>query len=325
MKFIVTGGAGFIGSHLVEALSKNKNNKIIVIDNLSTGRLSNLKNIKNFKFINSDINSIKKINKYFKNVDCVFHLAALADIVPSIEKPQQYVESNVIGTTKLMELCRHNKVKKIIYSASSSCYGIPKKYPSKETESIDPRYPYALTKYLGEEIVMHWAKIYKINAISLRLFNVYGTRSRTSGTYGAMFGTFLAQKVNNKPYTIVGSGNQKRDFVHVDDVIKAIILALKSNYKNEIFNVGSGNPISVNTITKILKGPITKIPKRPGEPEITHADITKIKKYLKWKPMINIHEGINNLLDHIDYWKEAIVWNKSTIKKATKTWFKYLK
>ena len=172
---------------------------------------------------------------------------------------------------------------------------------------------------------MHWAKIYKINAISLRLFNVYGTRSRTSGTYGAMFGTFLAQKVNNKPYTIVGSGNQKRDFVHVDDVIKAIMLALKSTYKNEIFNVGSGNPISVNTIIEILKGPIIKIPKRPGEPEITHADITKIKKYLKWKPMINIHEGINNLLDHIDYWKEAIVWNKSTIKKATKTWFKYLK
>jgi UDP-glucose 4-epimerase len=325
MKFIVTGGAGFIGSHLVEALSKNKNNKIIVIDNLSTGRLSNLKNIKNFKFINSDINNTTKINKYFKNIDCVFHLAALADIVPSIEKPQQYVESNVTGTTKLLELCRHNKVKKIIYSASSSCYGIPKKYPSKETDSIDPIYPYALTKYLGEEIVMHWSKIYKINAISLRLFNVYGTRSRTSGTYGAMFGTFLAQKVNNKPYTIVGSGNQKRDFVHVDDVIKAIMLALKSTYKNEIFNVGSGNPISVNTITEILKGPIIKIPKRPGEPEITHADITKIKKYLKWKPMINIHEGINNLLDHIDYWKEAIVWSKSTIKKATKTCFKYLK
>ena len=268
---------------------------------------------------------IKKISKYFKNIDIVFHCAALADIVPSIENPDLYFKSNVIGTQNIASLCVENKVKKIIYTASSSCYGIAKKTPTKENAKIDPKYPYALTKYLGEEILIHWSKLFNINLISLRLFNVYGPRSRTSGTYGAMFGTFLAQKISGSPLTIVGSGKQSRDFTYVSDVIDAIIKASKSKIKFGVFNVGSGRTISVNYIVKLIGGKTVKIPKRPGEPFITYANITKINKILNWKPRIRIEKGIEILIKNIHYWKKAPVWTPIKIKKATKNWFKYIK
>ena len=161
----------------------------------------------------------------------------MADIVPSIQNPKNYYESNVTGTFNVVSLSVKHKVKKIIYTASSSCYGISKKFPTDELEKLDPKYPYALTKLLGEQILMHWSKVYKISVISLRLFNVYGPKSRTSGTYGAMFGTFLAQKISNKPFTVVGNGKQSRDFTYVSDIIDALIIASKSKIFNDIFNV----------------------------------------------------------------------------------------
>ena len=204
MKILITGGAGFIGSHLVKNLSKK--HKVVVIDNLSTGRLENIKEIlNNIKFIRADISKINQIKKHFKGVDKVFHLAALADIVPSIQKPEKYYNSNVTGTLNVLRCATEYKVKKLLYAASSSCYGIPNKYPTSENEPLDPKYPYALTKMLGEQLIIHWSKVYKLKYISLRLFNVYGTKSRTSGTYGAMFGVFLAQKLFNAPLTIVGN------------------------------------------------------------------------------------------------------------------------
>ena len=251
MNAIIIGGAGFIGSHLADSLIKKKIN-LKIIDNLSTGRFENIKHIKNkVKFLKADISKVGNWQKEFKNIDYVFHLAALADIVPSIDDPESYYKSNVTGTLNVIEACKKYKVKKIIYSASSSCYGIPKKYPTKETEKIDPKFPYAVTKYLGEQLIVYWSKIYKINFISLRLFNVYGPRSRTSGTYGAMFGTFLAQKLNNKPYTMVGNGKQSRDFTYVSDVVSAIYTAAKSPIKNKIFNVGSGKSIQVKKLLNI--------------------------------------------------------------------------
>jgi UDP-glucose 4-epimerase len=327
MNYLVTGGAGFIGSHLVEKLLKNQN-KVFVIDNLSTGRILNLKKVKNFKkikFIKSDISKKGKWIDQFKKIDCVFHLAALADIVPSINFPEKYFKSNVEGTLNVIQACRKYNVKKLIYAASSSCYGIPKKFPTKENEKISTLYPYALTKYIGENLCLHWGKLFNIQTISLRLFNVYGTRSRTSGTYGAMFGVLLAQKLAKKPYTIVGSGDQTRDFTYVTDVVDAFIAASRSKQKSKIYNVGSGSTISINKIVKILKGPKIKIPKRPGEPDCTFANIKKIKKELNWKPKISIQKGIKFLLDDIDYWKNAPVWTPSKIEKATKDWFKYLK
>jgi UDP-glucose 4-epimerase len=325
MKCLVTGGAGFIGSHLVEKLLKN-GHSVSVIDNFSTGRKSNLSHLKgNIKLFKKDIAIKDNWEKIFKNIDVVFHLAALADIVPSIQDPKKYFEANVVGTYNILACCRKYKIKKIIYSASSSCYGIPKKYPTDENEKIDPQYPYALTKRLGEELVMHWSKLYGLNAISLRFFNVYGTRSRTSGTYGAMFGVFLAQKLAKKPFTIVGNGKQTRDFTYVSDVVDAIYKAWKSNIKDQIFNVGSGKTISVNKIVEILGGTKTYVPKRPGEPDCTFADMKKIKKILKWTPKVNIHDGIKKILKEIDYWKDAPVWTPKKINFETKDWFKYIK
>ena len=325
IKYIVTGGAGFIGSHLIEKLLK-KNKKVIVIDNLSTGRFENIKKFKTqIKFIKADISKKGRWQKIIAKNCCIFHLAAVADIVPSIKFPQKYFEANVKGTLNLLEACKDKKIKKIVYAASSSCYGIPKKYPTSENELLSPQYPYALTKKLGEDIVMHWSKIYKIPSVSLRLFNVYGTRSRTSGTYGAMFGVFLAQKLKNKPFTIVGNGNQKRDFTYVTDVVDAFVAASKSKIKCEIFNVGSGKTVSVNKIVQLLGGKKIFIKKRPGEPDCTFADISKIQRLLKWKPKVSIKEGVNKLLLDIKYWKRAPIWTPKKINNATKAWFKYLK
>ena len=264
--------------------------------------------------------------KYFKGADKVFHFAALADIVPSIQKPEEYFKSNVTSTLNVLEACKKYKIKKIIYSASSSCYGIAKQIPTNEEARINPQYPYALTKQLAESLILHWSKIYKINSTSLRLFNVYGPRSRTSGTYGAMFGIFLAQKIARKPFTVVGDGNQKRDFTYVSDIVEAFIKASNYSKSGEIFNVGSGKTVSVNYIVKLLNGKKIYIKKRPGEPDVTFADIRKIKKKLKWKPKISIENGIKIILDkYLDYWKEAPVWTVKKIHKATALWFKYLK
>jgi len=327
MLSLVTGGCGFIGSHVVDKLL-NEGDEVIVIDNFSTGRRKNLEHHdgnKKLTIVEADINDSERIEKVFKNVERVFHIAALADIVPSIENPLAYYQSNANGTIRVLELCRLHKVKRIIYAASSSCYGIPEKYPTPETAPILPQYPYALTKYIGEEICMHWAQIYKMNITSMRFFNVYGVRSRTSGTYGAVFGVFLAQKLRSKPFTVVGDGNQTRDFTYVTDVVDACYSAsLRNDLAGEVFNVGSGNTYSINLLTKLLGGEITYIPKRPGEPDCTFADITKIRTVLKWQPKISFEAGVAEMLRNIDYWKEAPLWEPDSIKKATEDWFKYL-
>jgi UDP-glucose 4-epimerase len=325
MKIVITGGAGFIGSHLAEFLVKKKYD-VVIIDNLSTGRLENIKTFRNkVKFVNADISKNGKWVDDFKNAKIVFHFAALADIVPSIKNPKKYFQSNVIGTENVASASIKHKIQKIIYTASSSCYGNPKKFPTSEIETIKPQYPYALTKNLGEQILIHYAKIYGIQISSMRLFNVYGTRSRTSGTYGAMFGVFLAQKLKKKPLTVVGNGNQKRDFIYITDVIQAFYKVMKYKKNFQVFNVGTGKPISVNTIVKLLGCKSVNIPKRPGEPDQTNAKITKIQKELKWKAKISIKVGINHLISNINYWNNAPVWTPRKIKFATKEWFKYLK
>jgi len=325
MKVIVTGGAGFIGSHLVELLVK-KNYKVTVIDNLITGRVDNLKKLnKKIKIVKADISNYSKIEKFFKNCKYVFHLAALADIVPSIEEPKKYFDTNVSGTLNILKASQKYNIKKVIYAASSSCYGVVKKLPIHEKSPIKTEYPYALTKYMGEQLMVHWSKVYKIQTISLRLFNVYGLRSRTSGAYGAMFGVFLAQKVNNKPITIVGNGKQSRDFTYVTDVSKAFFVAAKSKIKHGIFNVGSGKPTSVNYVANKLGGKKVYIPKRPGEPDKLQASNKKIKKYLNWKPLISIDQGIEIMQKNIQDWNSAPVWTPKKIKVKTKLWFKYLK
>jgi len=321
---IVTGGAGFIGSHVVEALILD-GHKVTVLDNLSTGRLENLSEfIDDINFVKCDISSAGDWAELFEDNDWVIHLAALADIVPSIQKPEEYFYSNVDGTFNVLQAARKYKTKRFIYAASSSCYGIPNIYPTPEGSEIKPQYPYALTKNIGEQIVMHWASIYKLPAVSLRFFNVYGTRSRTTGTYGAVFGVFLAQKLANQPFTIVGNGEQTRDFTYVTDVANAVICAAQSTKIGEIYNVGSGSTVSVNRIANLLEGDVIYIPKRPGEPDSTFADISKIRAELGWQPKISIEDGVKKVLDNIGYWLNAPVWTPDSIDKATQDWFKYL-
>ena len=324
MKSIVTGGAGFIGSHLVDKLL-DMEHEVVVLDNFSTGRKENLNHIlEKVRLVECDLAIKGDWVREFEDSDWVFHLASLADIVPSIQNPESYFRSNVDATFYVLEAARHAGVKRFVYSASSSCYGVPDTFPTPEESDIRRQYPYALAKRMGEELVEHWAQLYNLPAISLRFFNVYGTRSRTSGTYGAVFGVFLAQKLANKPYTVVGDGNQTRDFTYVTDIVSALIVAAESKHTNKIYNVGSDTTVSVNKIVELLGGDKVNIPKRPGEPDCTYADISKIKNELGWCPSISIEEGVEKILENINYWKEATVWEAESIADATSDWFKYL-
>jgi UDP-glucose 4-epimerase len=324
MKAVVTGGAGFIGSHVVEHLL-NLDYAVTVIDNFSTGRPDNIAHVADrVRLVQADIATPGQWQREFAGVDHVFHLAALADIVPSIENPESYYRSNVDGTFNVLEAARAAEVAKCVYAASSSCYGIPDEFPTKESAAIRPQYPYALTKYLGEELVRHWSNVYKLPAISLRLFNVYGTRSRTSGTYGAVFGVFLAQKLAGKPFTIVGDGTQTRDFTYVTDVASAFVTAARSDVSSGVFNVGSGRTVSINELVALLGGDVVYIPKRPGEPDCTFADIAPITSTLGWQPAVPIADGVAKILNNIDYWAAAPVWTPESIEVATRQWFKYL-
>jgi UDP-glucose 4-epimerase len=304
----------------------SEGHKVIVLDNFSTCRAENLEHINNnaLTIQDVDITDYDAILPLFKNVGWVFHLAALADIVPSMQRPMDYHRANVDGTINVLEAARHAGVKRFLYTASSSCYGIPDKYPTNEKAKIKPQYPYALTKYIGEQYALHWGQVYKLPVVSLRLFNVYGPRSRTSGTYGAVFGVFLAQKLAGKPFTVVGDGKQTRDFTFVTDVVAAFVKAAESNVTQKFMNVGSGNTYSVNKLVKLLEGDVLYIPKRPGEPDCTFADISRITKLLNWKPKVSFKKGVKIMLENIDYWRKAPVWTPEKIQVASSDWFKYL-
>lgn len=296
-----------------------------VIDNFSTGRTENLRHLeKNVEIVEADISVPGSWMSAVGDADWVFHLAALADIVPSIQSPDQYFRSNVQGTFNVLEAARAGSTRKLIYAASSSCYGLPDVFPTPETAEIRPQYPYALTKRLGEELVLHWSQVYKVPAVSLRLFNVYGPRSRTSGTYGAVFGVFLAQKLAGKPFTVVGDGTQTRDFTYVTDVASAFVTAAQSELAGAVFNVGSGTTVSINRLCELLGGETIHIPKRPGEPDCTFADTSMIRETLGWTPKVDIALGVSEILRQIDYWRQAPVWTPTSIADATKDWFKYL-
>lgn len=324
---LVTGGAGFIGSHLVESLL-NEGHEVIALDNLSVGRKTNVAHLESspkFKFVHVDIGRREDVEAYFKGIDWVFHLAARADIVPSIVEPFEYHRSNVDGTMAVLEASRAANVKRFVYTASSSCYGLPDVVPTPETAEMRPMYPYALTKYIGECYVQHWAQVYKLPAVSVRFFNVYGPRARTSGTYGAVFGVFLSQMAHGKPLTVVGDGKQTRDFTFVSDAVAALKAVVQSSLVGEIMNVGSGGTYSVNTLVELLGvKDVVYIPKRPGEPQVTFADVRKIERLLGWKAKVTFAEGVAVMRQEVARWKDAPLWDAASIKEATSEWFKYL-
>lgn len=323
---VVTGGAGFIGSHLTERLLAD-GHRVRVVDNLHTGRLSNLDGLRHdsrLDVVEAPVEDFARMPGVMKDAHWVFHLAARADIVPSIQQPVDYHQANVQGTISVLEAARVAGVERFVYAASSSCYGIPNVYPTPESAPANPQYPYSLTKYVGEQYVMHWHHVYGLPALSLRFFNVFGPRHRTTGAYGAVFGVFLAQKLAGQPYTIVGDGEQTRDFTYVTDIADALVTAAASTETGKVYNVGSGGTYSVNSLIDLLGGERTYIPKRPGEPDCTFADITKITRELGWQPKVKFADGVREMLGHIEDWRDAPVWTEDKIRDATRDWFRYL-
>src|SRR3989344_8375924 len=282
MKLLVTGGAGFIGSNLVDELV-NLGHQVLVLDNLSTGKKENLN--KKAKFFKKDIRNYGSIKPLFSGVDCVFHLAAQARIQPSIINPAESFDNNVHGTFNVFLAAKENKVKKLVYSASSSAYGDQKKLPLTEDMISDCKSPYALFKYMGEEMAHLFFKLYGLPIVCLRYFNVYGERQLVEGAYSTVICIFLRQKKERRPLTIVGNGNQRRDFTYVKDVVRANILAMKSKKAvGHLINIGSGQNYSVNGVARIIDKNHVFIPPRPGESHITLADISKARKLLGWQP-----------------------------------------
>ena len=324
---LITGGAGFIGSHTVDKFLK-KGFKVKIVDNLSGGREENISHHKKNKNLIVEFKDIRKIKKnwsFLKDINYVVHFAGIGDIVPSINNPKKYISNNFGGTLNLLEAFRDTKLKKFVYAASSSCYGLAKT-PTDENHIIDLQHPYALSKYLGEQVSFNYANSYKYPVNSIRIFNAYGTRSKTSGAYGAVFGVFLKQILSNSPLTIVGDGKQSRDFVYVTDLANAFYKASLTKLEKKIWNVGSSNPQTINYLVKLLNYKRKLyLPDRPGEPKKTHANIKLIKKDLKWEPSIKFEVGVKKMLNNINYWHSAPLWTEKKIEKATKEWFKNLK
>lgn len=322
---VVTGGAGFIGSHMVDLLLE-RGFKVHAIDNLIGGNLVNIlhhKDNPDFVFEEKDIRAYEEGDPLFKGAKYVFHFAGIGDIVPSIERPKDYLSINVQGTVHMLQCAQAAGVEKFVYAASSSCYGVAQT-PTREDHPISTLYPYALSKYLGEQVAFHWHQVYRLPVNSIRIFNAYGTRSRTTGAYGAVFGVFLKQKIAGKPFTVVGDGTQTRDFLYVTDVARAFLAAAETDKRGEVYNLGAGHPQSVNKLVSLLSGESVSLPKRPGEPDCTHANITKITTELGWEPKVSFEEGVHLLMKNIDYWREAPLWDQQSIAKATENWFKYL-
>jgi len=292
MKALVTGGAGFIGSNLVDDLI-DKNYEVIVIDNLLTGKEGNLNS--KAAFYNLDIRDLKAIKPLFIEVDYVFHLAALARVQPSIEDPILFNDINSNGTLNVLVASREANIKKFVYSSSSSIYGNQEIMPMNEHMLPDPISPYALQKYIGELYCRLFSEIYNLPTVSLRYFNVYGKRQALEGAYCLVMGIFVNQRLHNRPMTITGDGEQRRDFTSVIDVVKANILAAKSGdvRNGEIINIGNGKNYSVNEVAEMIGGPVVNILPRI-EPRETLANNSLAKKLLDWEPSISLPAWLKN-------------------------------
>jgi len=295
-KYLVVGGAGFIGSNLVNKLIELEH-QIIVLDNLSTGKKQNLN--PKAKFVKADIRELKQINPCFKNIDGVFLLAALPRVQYSIDYPIKTNRNNIEGVLNVLIASQKNKVKRVVYSSSSSIYGDNDNLPLKENFNPNPLSPYGLQKYVGEEYCKLFSYIHDLETVSLRYFNVYGPNADDQGAYALVISKFTKQSKQNRPLTITGDGNQTRDFTHVYDVAKANILAINSKKvgKGEAINIGGGSNYSVNELAKIIGGKIEHIAPRI-EPHDTLADISLAKKLLGWQPTIKLEQGIKELIGH---------------------------
>lgn len=290
MRCLITGGAGFIGSNLVDALIE-RGDEVIVIDNLSAGKRENVK--PKAQFHQLDIRDLEKIKPLFKGVDYVFHLAALTNIQFSIDNPAESHDVNLNGTINVLISAREAKVKRVIYSASSSAYGLQDKLPWEENMAPRVLSPYSVQKYVGELYCRSFNLIYGLETVSLRYFNVYGKRQRLEGAYAPVMGIFIRQRLAGEPMIIYGDGEQTRDFTSVVDVVRANILAMESKKvgKGEVINIGRGRSYSVNELAKMVGGPVKFSPPRI-EVRNSLADNNLAKELLGWEPAVNLPQWL---------------------------------
>lgn len=301
MKVLVTGGEGFIGSHVADALAMSGCD-VSSLDNESA--LSNLKFYKEnerVKYYCFSILDYKQLSSLFQEnqFEMVFHLAAESRIQPAIQNPSQACSTNFVGTQNLLEVSRLTKVKRFIYSSTSSCYGIKNTGPLREDMPTDCLNSYSISKVAGEGLCRVYYNIYGLETVSLRYFNVYGERHPIKGQYAPVVGKFLLQKKNGEPMSIVGDGSQRRDFTYVQDVVKSNLLAMRSKNASifgEVFNVGSGVNYSILQIAKIMNGDYVYVPKRPGEAQNSLSDISKIRRELNYEPEVKIEDWIKSQL-----------------------------
>ena len=293
MKYVVVGGAGFIGSNIVDKLVE-QNHEVVVIDNLSTGKRENINPKVKLEYIDiSDPKQDKNMTEVMKGADSVFLLAAKARVQPSIEEPVEYEVNNTIGTLNVLKCASDAGVRRVVYSASSSAYGNTEKLPSVESDPVNPLSPYGAQKYYGEVMCKMFSEVYGLETVSLRYFNIYGERQNVGGAYAMVIGIFVDQLLNGKPMTIRGDGEQRRDFTYVGDVVNANILASQSeNVGNgEVINIGNGDNRSINEIADMIGD--NKVNVDPViEPPETLADNSKARELLGWEPKGNINTWI---------------------------------
>ena len=294
MKYLVTGGAGFIGSHIVDRLIED-GNEVISLDNESaTSNEQFYWNSQSHKAV-LDICDYDKIEPLFKGVDCVFHLAAEARIQPAIKNPCKASATNVLGTCNVLQAARENGVDRVIYSSTSSAYGLINSPPLTEDMPNDCLNPYSVTKVAGEELCKMYTKLFGLKTLVFRYFNVYGERQPIKGQYAPVVGIFLRQFENGQPLTIVGDGHQRRDFTYVKDVVEANILAANSNNEDlfgQTINIGVGNNISVLELARMIGYDFEYLPERLGEARVTLANTAKALELLNWKPQVFLQDWI---------------------------------
>ncbi|OGG04342.1 hypothetical protein A2Z33_04040 [Candidatus Gottesmanbacteria bacterium RBG_16_52_11] len=303
---LVTGAGGFIGSHLVDRLYADGHD-VTGIGNFAGGsdeHLAGKTDRSRIRFIEADITDSRQLKaEYFHGTDWVFHLAARSGNAKSLAEPFAFHETNVSGTVNVLEAARKANVKKLIYAASSTCYGNAR-CPTPETAPVAPVSPYGLTKFLGEEYVMHWGQVFRLPVVSLRLYYVYGPKIRPGGSYGALVTMFLNQLLTEGHVTLSGDGSQKRDFTYVADAVDALVTAARSSIFGEIFNAGSGQVSDLKKLAGLLGGRIVHAKPLSGEIMSAYPDLHKIRRILKWKPKTDIITGIAMVLASRDMWEK---------------------
>jgi UDP-glucose 4-epimerase len=293
----VLGGAGFIGSNLVDELM-NTGHPVIVLDNLSEGKLANLERWRKnprFEFVHGDITDFQTVKRIVNERDWVFHLAAMSRIQPSITDPLKAWQQNIMGTGNVLEACRKGSVKRVVYSASSSAYGAKNYPPMNEDMRTDCLNPYSLSKKVGEEMMELYRTLYGLSTVSLRYFNVYGPRHQEEGSYATVIAIFRKQRRTNQKLTVVGDGEQRRDFTFVGDVVRANMMAAMNRDAVGTFNIGTGMNFSINEVASLVKGEVEHIVPRPAEARITLADISRAENVLGWHPSVSLHQGLQVL------------------------------